>query len=102
LDAATPKINFLCTSGKHVPSATLELCRATGDKQLYMQYKMTDVTVKKYEGGGDSKGDDALPEYEGELRFEKMELVYTKTDHKTGKPVGDVKSHWDTASNTGG
>jgi hypothetical protein len=36
------------------------------------------------------------------MNYSKIELIYTKTDQKTGRPAGDVKTWWDRATNTGG
>jgi type VI secretion system secreted protein Hcp len=102
LDAASPKLFLACANGEHIADATLELCRATGDKQVYMQYKMTDVVITSIKPGGDSKGDDMLPIEEVSMNYSKLECVYTKTDTKTGKPAGDIKTFWDRAINKGG
>ena len=52
-------------TGKHLHEVTLELCRATGSKATYMQYKMTDVIVSSYSVGGSSESGEKLP---GHLR----------------------------------
>ena len=102
LDASSPKFFLACAKGEHIPEATLELCRATGDKQVYMQYKMTDVVITKVSPYGDAKGNDTLPMEHVAMNYSKIELIYTKTDVKTGKPAGDVKTWWDRGNNTGG
>jgi type VI secretion system secreted protein Hcp len=101
LDKASPKLFGHCCDGKHIPEATLELCRATGDKQKYMEYKMTDVIVSSVRPGGAAQGGEPLPLEEFSINFGKIELIYTCTDHKTGKPSGDVKGSWDTTTNKG-
>jgi type VI secretion system secreted protein Hcp len=101
LDKASPKLFLFCASGKHVKEATFVLARATGDKQKYMEYKMTDVIVSSVRPGGSAKGGDALPLEEVSFNFGKIELTYTATDHKTGKSAGDVKANWDQVANKG-
>jgi type VI secretion system Hcp family effector len=91
-----------CAKGEHISEATLELCRATGDKQTYMQYKMTDVVITRVAPYGDAKGNDTLPMESVSMNYAKIELIYTKTDVRTGKPAGDVKTWWDRSNNTGG
>jgi type VI secretion system secreted protein Hcp len=101
LDKASPKLFLHCCNGKHIPDVTLELCRATGDKQPYAEYKMTDVMISSYRPGGASHGGEALPMEEVSFNYAKIEFKYTATDHKTGKSAGDVKANWDQVANKG-
>jgi len=98
LDKASPKLFEACCGGQHIPDATLELCKAGGDKQKYMVYKMSDVLVSSVRPGGSSQGGDALPLEEVSVRFSKINLEYTPVD-KTGKPQGTVPAGWDLAAN---
>jgi type VI secretion system secreted protein Hcp len=102
LDKASPKLALACCKGEHIADVTLALHRATGDKQKYMEYKMSDVIVSSVSPGGSSKQDDALPLETVSFNYGKIEWTYTATDHKTGKASGDVKSHWDLTKNSGG
>ena len=102
VDKASPKLMLHCCNGKHIKEATLELCRATGDKQKYLVYKMTDVVVSASKSGGTGTGSDPLPTETVSFNFGKMEQTYTATDHKTGKAAGDVKANWDQVANKGG
>jgi len=102
LDKASPKLFLSCCKGEHIPAVSLELCRATGDKTKYMEYKLTDVIISSVKPGGSAKSGEALPLEEVSFNYSKIELIYTETDHKTGKPKGDVKANWDLTSNKGG
>ncbi len=102
LDKASPKLMLYCANGTHVPKVTLELCRATGDKQKYMEYVMSDVIVRGIRPGGAAQGGEPLPLEEVSFAYGKIEYNYTETDHATGKPKGDVKAHWDLKANKGG
>lgn len=102
LDKASPKLNLACCNGEHIPEVSVELCRANGDKQKYMVYKMYDVIVSSVRPGGSAKSGDALPLEEVSFNYGKIEWVYTTTDHKSGKAAGDVKAHWDLVGNKGG
>ncbi|MBI3466979.1 MAG: type VI secretion system tube protein Hcp [Planctomycetes bacterium] len=101
LDKTSPKLFLSCVKGDHIKEVTFHLNRATGDKQKYMEYKMTDVLISGYRPGGSSQSSD-LPLEEVSLNFAKIEHIYTETDHKTGKPKGDVKTWWDQSENKGG
>lgn len=101
LDTASPKLFLHCCNGKHIPKVTIELCRATGDKTQYMEYKMEDVIVSNVRPGGSSQGGEPLPLEEVSFNFGKITLTYTGTDHKTGKPGGKVAANWSTVQNKG-
>jgi type VI secretion system secreted protein Hcp len=102
LDKASPKLFLACSNGEHIPEVTLALHRATGDKQKYMEYKMSDVLISSVSPGGSSQGADSLPLEQVSFNYGKIELTYTATDHKTGKAAGDVKAHWSLVENKGG
>lgn len=102
LDKASPKLNLACCNGEHIPEVTIELCRATGDKQKYMEYKLTDVLISSVRPGGSSQGGEALPLEEVSFNYGKIQWTYTETDHKTGKAKGDVVTHWNLVENAGG
>jgi type VI secretion system secreted protein Hcp len=102
LDKASPKLALFCCNGAHIKEVKVELCRATGDKQKYMQYVLSDVIVSSWRPGGSAQGGEALPLEEVAFNYGKIEWTYTETDHKTGKPKGDVKAHWDLIANKGG
>jgi type VI secretion system secreted protein Hcp len=99
LDKATPKLVDACTTGLHIAEVKLELCRNTGDKQKYMEYKLSDVLVTSVRKGGSSQGGEPLPLEEVSFNPGKIEIIYTATDHKTGKALGDVKAGWDVVGN---
>ncbi len=102
LDKASPKLFLACAKGEHINEVKLELCRATGDKQKYMEYKLSDVIVSGVRPGGSAQGSEALPLEEVSFNYGKIEWSYTETDHKTGKPKGDVKANWSVVENKGG
>jgi len=102
LDKATPKLNLYCCNGTHIPKVKIELCRATGEKQKYMEYLMSDVLVSSVRPGGSSQGGENLPLEEVTFNYGKMEWTYTETDHKTGTAKGDILANWDLTLNTGG
>ena len=102
MDKASPKLALYCCNGSHIDKINLELCRATGDKQKYMEYVFSDVIVSSVRPGGSAQGGEALPLEEVSFNYGKIEWIYTETDHKTGKAKGDVKADWDLTANKGG
>jgi len=102
LDKASPKLALFCCNGTHIKEVKVELCRATGDKQKYMEYKMSDVIISSARPGGSAQGGEALPLEEVSFNYGKIAWTYTETDHKTGKPKGDVATNWDLTANKGG
>lgn len=102
LDKASPKLFLALCKGEHIPSVKLELCRATGDKQKYMEYTMGDVIVSSMHPGGSAQGSESLPLEQVSFNYGKIEWVYTETDHATGRPKGDVKANWSLVANKGG
>jgi type VI secretion system secreted protein Hcp len=101
LDKASPKLALASCTGEHIPEVNVELCRATGDKAVYMKYKMTDVLVSSAAVGGSAQGGETLPLEEVSFNYAKINWIYTETDHKTGKAKGDVETHWDLSANKG-
>jgi type VI secretion system secreted protein Hcp len=98
LDKASPKLALGAASGEHFPSAILELCRAGGDKQVYMQYKLTDVIVSSFRAGGNGASE-TLPTEEVAFNYGKIEWKYTQTKVAGGKGSGNVAAGWDLKSN---
>jgi type VI secretion system secreted protein Hcp len=99
LDKASPELNLHCCNGKHIKKVTLELCRATEDKQPYMNYILEDVIVSSVSIGGGGGG---IPTESVAFNYGKMNWVYIETDHQTGKRIGEVKKWWDLIQNKGG
>lgn len=95
-DKASPKAAQACASGEHFASAILVLCRATGDKQPYMEYKLTDVLISSVQVGGAGEG--GVPTESWSLHYGKIEMKYTVigTD---GRPGGNVSGGWNLATN---
>ena len=101
LDKTSPKLVLACAKGDHIKTVTLELCRATGNKEKYMEYKLEDVIVTSVRPGGSSQGGEPLPLEEVSFNYGKITFNYVETDHKTGKAGGTVSSNWSTIENKG-
>jgi type VI secretion system secreted protein Hcp len=99
LDKASPTLDLFCCQGKHIPNVVVELCRATGNKEKYMEYKMTDVIISSVSVGGGGGG---LPTESVTFNYGKMTWNYIQTDHKTGEAKGNVEKYWSLIDNKGG
>ncbi len=102
LDKASPKLALACCKGEHIKEVIVELCRAGGDKQKYMEYKLEDVTVQSVSPMASKNGDTSVPLETLTFAYGKITWTYTETDHKTGKAKGNVSSNWDLSANKGG
>jgi type VI secretion system secreted protein Hcp len=99
LDKASPELNLHCCNGNHIKKMTLQLCRATGEKQPYMDYLLEDVLISSVSIGGGGGG---IPTESVTFNYGKLNWVYVETDHETGKKKGQVKKWWDLIGNKGG
>jgi type VI secretion system secreted protein Hcp len=98
LDKASPKLAAACAGGDHLKSAVLTLSRAGGDKQGYMEYKLSDVLVSSVRVGGASAGEGGVPIEEVSLNFGKIEWKYTVIGID-GKAAGNVSAGWSLKEN---
>lgn len=102
LDKATPKFYLYACNGSNIPSIVLQLCRATGDKQLYMEYELKNVLVSRVEALGDCGADGNLPLERVAFNYDEIRWSYTQLDPKTGSSKGNIESHWNRGDNAGG
>ena len=100
LDKASPKLFLACCNGEHIKEVKFSLNRATGDKQQYMLYVLSDAIVSSVKPGGTADAAETLPIETVRFNYGSIDLTYTETDHNTGKPKGDVKAGWDLTKNT--
>ena len=78
-------------------SAVLTLCRAGGDKQPYMEYKLSDVMISSVQVGGAGEG--GVPTESWSLHYAKIEMS-TRRSALDGKPAGKGASGgWDLKEN---
>ncbi len=100
LDSASPVLALYCCNAKHIPNVTFELCRAMGDKTVFMVYKFKDVIVASVAPSGSAEGEDPLPTEEVTLRYGQINWEYTPTDITGGGKKGAaVQAGWSTLMN---
>lgn len=102
LDQASPYLYLKCCNGEHIKEATVQICKAGGDKQQLMEFKMSDVMITSVAPAGSAEGAAVMPMEEVAMTYGKIEWCYSILDHATGKKTGDVKTHWDLHTNKGG
>ena len=101
LDKATPKLFLACCNGQHIMEVTLELCRAGGDKQKFMEYKFQDLIISSVKPSAGTVSGQPLPLEQVSFNYGKIEWNYTIID-VYGKPSGNIITSWDLMTNKGG
>ena len=96
LDKASPKPAQACAAGEHFNSAILTLCRAGGDKQPYMEYKLSDVLIASVRSA--ARGEGGVPTEEVVLRYAKIEMT-TRRSAPTGSLPARAPVGWDLKEN---
>jgi len=99
VDKASPKLYELCSTGKHIPTVTIELCRAGGDKLKYMEVKMEQVIISSVHPGGSAGGNDSFPTESVAFNYGKVKWTYTQQKRADGSGGGNVTGGWDLTAN---
>ena len=97
IDKASPKLYEACCTGKHLKDATIELCRAGGDKMKYMEIKLEQVLVSKVEPQG--LASDGFPNEKISFSYGKIKWTYTQQKRADGAGGGNVSAGWDLTAN---
>lgn len=97
LDKASPKIYEACCTGKHIPSVTIELCRASGDKLRYLEVVMEQVIVSKVVPTGTAG--EGFPQESISFNYGKIKWTYTQQKRSDGSGVGNTVAGWDLTAN---
>jgi type VI secretion system secreted protein Hcp len=87
-DATSPELFQACCTGHHYDEAVVQLFKAGGTQQKFIEYKFEDVMVESIQWSGSSGGDDT-PTESLSFAFQKVEIMYQQQDDKgnVGKPV---------------
>jgi type VI secretion system secreted protein Hcp len=96
MDSTSPQIADHVARGQHIPEVTIELCRATGEKSVYMKYVLKDVVISSYSTGASNGGGE--PTESLSFDYSEIHWVYTPADVK-GKKAADMKKGWSLAEN---
>jgi len=98
IDKASPKIYEALSKGTHIPTVTIEFCRAGGDKLKYLEIKMEQVIIS-YASPGGSKHDDQFPTEDVKFNYGKIKWTYTQQKRADGTGGGNVAGGWDLIGN---
>ena len=79
VDKATPRLMEFCAHSKHAREATLEVCRAGGDKLKCLEVKMENVIIAAYRSQADGQPRDGFATEEVELNFARVKWSYPQT-----------------------
>ena len=94
LDKSSPLLFLAASSGKHIPTVTIELYQAGGGPKV-MAYKFTDVIITKII-------DKASPYlYESHGHMEEISLRYSQIRWEYTVSGGTVSAGWDLVENKG-
>lgn len=96
MDSTSPQIADHVARGQHIPEITIELCRATGEKTVYMKYVLKDVVISSYQVSGSTGGGE--PTESLSFDYSEIHWVYTPADVK-GKKAADMKKGWSLEAN---
>jgi len=98
LSKATPKMALALVNGTHIGEIVVEVCRATGDKQKFKEYKFTNCMLTSMS----SSGADGVERPSDEIKFKygKIEWTYIEFSND-GKKKGEIKANYDLTTNTG-
>jgi type VI secretion system secreted protein Hcp len=100
LDSASPALFMHVCTGRHIPKITIEMCRALGEKTVFMKYTMEDVIVAGVSPSGSTKGSDLIPLEEVQFRYGAIHQEYTPTDPRNGGQTGaSIQAAWSTLNN---
>lgn len=100
LDSASPTLYQYCCMGKHIPNARFEMCRAMGEKTIFMVYLFKDLIVASCMPSGTADAEDPIPMEEISFRYGQINWEYTPTDPTGGGKKGAaVKTGWSTLQN---
>ena len=95
LDRSSPMLYVHCCNGRYIPTVTVELCRAGGEKQTYMKYTMTDVLVSSI---GPVTVGTAKQLEQVSFRFGRIKWEYWPTDRE-GREGAPIVKEWDLTTN---
>ena len=102
LDKTSPKLYLLCCQGAVIPKVTVELARAVGTQETYMQWVFSDVVISSVNPSGGGSADDdegeAFPCENVSFNASAVDWSYTPFK-KDGSKDAAVMAGWDLTIN---
>jgi type VI secretion system secreted protein Hcp len=99
VDKASHELMAACTSGQHFSEVNVEICFAGGDKQKYMEYKLTGVGITSIRPADQSSNPEAVPAEVVTFSYAEVEMACAQPDKATGKAVGQIPEGQDLKAN---
>jgi len=99
VDSASPKLQELCATGKHIDKCVLTVCRDAGDGERveYLKYTLSDSVIASFTVGGGHNG--SLPLESVGFNFGKIEWEYTPQKRSGGGGGGKIAGGHDLEKN---
>lgn len=93
IDKASPKIFEACASGQHFKNMVIDINRAGGSQQRYLQIKLEEVIISSVTGNGTHFGD--IPTESIMLNYGRISFNYVQQKRSDGQGGGAVSGGWD-------
>jgi len=95
VDKSTPLLAKHLCENKLIKEVKLEMCRAGGNKEKYLEYTLSNVIISGISATKGSQGAAGLPVEDVTFSYGKITWTYFQTDLKTGKPKGTIEFEYD-------
>jgi len=95
VDMASPKLYEACFTGKHIKEVIIEVFRAGGEKEKYLEIKMEQVLIAYFEQGGGEN----FPVERVSFAPGKINMIYSRQKREDGTGGGSVATGWDLRAN---
>ena len=99
IDKSSPKLFEACCTGRHIKEVIIEICRAGGDKQRYLEIKMEQVLISSYSVGGTESGKSEFPSENLSFAPAVYRVTYSQQQRSDGTLGGSVAAGWDLRAN---
>jgi type VI secretion system secreted protein Hcp len=97
VDLSSPYLNKHCCMGKHLDKAVVEVCKSTGQKEVFLKYSFENVVITSVSVGG-GQGQE-FPVETVTFSFGKVKWDYNHLDNKTGAKVTNMTATHDLVKN---
>ena len=99
VDRASPKLFDFACAGRHIKEITIEVCRAGGDKQKYIEIKIEQALISNYSHSGENSGTAEFPTETVVFAPGILRITYFQQKRSDGQGGGQVAAGWDLTQN---
>jgi len=92
VDKSSPKLYEACCKGQIIPKAVIQVCRAGGDKMVYLEITMKQLVISGVKYGGASG--ENFPSETIRISAGSYVWKYNQQDKANGTVVGSVSRGW--------